>query len=275
MFFTASKLFWLLAQPGNLLVVLLGVGALLLWTRRQRIARFLVSAVALVLLIVATVPLGEWLILPLEERIGRPATLPESVDGIIVLGGALDFRITQSHGELAVEDSGERVIEGMRLARRYPSARIVFTGGAPSLAGSVPIDKSRWLSPLLRDFDVSLDHVIHEKRSRNTYENAFFSKELVAPEDGEIWLLVTSAFHMPRSVGCFRRVGWDVIPYPVDYLTSPGADWLPEDISLSDNLELLTVAVREWIGLIMYRVSGRTDALLPEPPGEVREQAGS
>ena len=65
--------------------------------------------------------------------------------------------------------------------------------------------------------------ILVETRSRNTYENAVYSKELAQPQPGQIWLLVTSANHMPRAVGCFRAVGFDVIPYPVDYDTGPDA----------------------------------------------------
>lgn len=264
MFFPASKLFWLVAQPGNLLVILLGVGAVLLWTRWRRIGRCLVTAVAVGLAGITALPIGEWLLSPLEDRIARPTTLPEHVDGIIILGGAVDARLTEARGELHVRDSGERIIAGLQLARRYPDARILFTGGIPGLLTSRSAQQARWLSPLLHDVGIAPDRVMYEDLSANTYENALFSKRLVVPEEGATWLLVTSASHMPRAVSCFRSVGWAVIPYPVDYQTRPERDWTPQDINLLEGLALITTAIREWTGLVMYRLSERTTSLLPE-----------
>lgn len=275
MFFPVSKLFWLVAQPGNLLVIVLGLGALLLWTRWRRIARHLVTGVAVVFAALTVLPIGEWLLSPLEEHVARPTVLPEHVAGIVVLGGAVDALLTESRGELQVRDSGERIIAGLQLARRYPEARLLFTGGVPGLLTSRDSHQGRWLSPLLRDAGVSADRVIYEDRSGNTYENALFSQRLVAPDPGATWILVTSAFHMPRAVGCFRNVGWTVVPYPVDFQTRPGLDWTPQEISLLDGLALVTTAIREWTGLIAYRLTGRTPSLLPEAQASERDAGGN
>lgn len=275
MFFPASKLFWLVAQPGNLLAILLGIGAVLLWTRWRLVARGLVTAVAIILGAMTTLPIGGWLLSPLEEHIARPMVLPEHVDGIVVLGGAVDARLTEARGELHVRDSGERIIAGLQLARRYPNARILFSGGIPGLLAGRSAQQARWLSALLHDVDISPDRVIYEDDSRNTFENAVFGKRAVDPEPAETWLLVTSASHMPRALGCFRKVGWAVVPYPVDYQTRPEVDWTPQDISLLDGLALATTAAREWTGLVMYRLSGRTPSLLPDTGGSDRAEGGS
>ena len=111
---------------------------------------------------------------------------------------------------------------------------------------------------------IPADRVIYEAESRNTWENAVFSKEMVRPQPGERWVLVTSAMHMPRSVGIFRQVGWEVIPYPVDYRTKHDATpWLR--FEFGQNLVILDDAVREWIGLTAYRLMGRTESLFPAP----------
>jgi uncharacterized SAM-binding protein YcdF (DUF218 family) len=104
-----------------------------------------------------------------------------------------------------------------------------------------------------------------ENKSRNTAENAEFSKELARPRPGETWLLVTSAYHMPRSVGLFRKVGFPVVPWPSDYRTSgrEGVGFFRDNEV--DALQNTTLALREWIGLIAYWLSGRIDSILPGP----------
>ena len=104
-----------------------------------------------------------------------------------------------------------------------------------------------------------------ERRSRNTQENAEFSKALVNPKDGERWLLVTSAYHMPRSVGLFRKAGFAVEPYPVDWRVGGASDLLRFAPVAAEGLERTDIAMREWIGLTAYWASGRIDQWFPGP----------
>jgi uncharacterized SAM-binding protein YcdF (DUF218 family) len=103
-----------------------------------------------------------------------------------------------------------------------------------------------------------------ERLSRNTEENATLSKALAGPKPGERWLLVTSAYHMPRSVGLFRRAGFAVEPYPVDWRTSRENLLTPFNLA-GEGLERTDLAIREWMGLAAYRISGKTSELLPGP----------
>lgn len=109
------------------------------------------------------------------------------------------------------------------------------------------------------------DRLILEERSRNTRENARFSAELANPKPGERWLLVTSAWHMPRAVGCFRRAGFPVTAYPVDYRTAGPRDATRFNTFASDGLLEFDLAVKEWIGLVAYKLAGYTDAWMPGP----------
>ena len=104
--------------------------------------------------------------------------------------------------------------------------------------------------------------VIFEDQSRNTQENVAFSRALAQPQPGESWLLITSARSMPRAVGVFRRAGWPVIGYPVDYGT-PGKTGFVLDFDLTPGVNRVEGALHEWIGLFAYRILGRTDALFP------------
>jgi uncharacterized SAM-binding protein YcdF (DUF218 family) len=161
-----------------------------------------------------------------------------------------------------VTDSVERITVIAKLARDYPNARIVYSGGNGSLSGGDP--ETQYVMPMLESFGVPQQRVILESRSRNTYENAVYSKALVKPKPGERWLLVTSAWHMPRAVGCFRRAGFPVEAYPVDWRTQPELEF-SFGRSLSAGLYWLDAAVHEWMGLFAYWATGRTSSLLPGP----------
>ncbi len=251
-----SKLVWLVLMPSNLLGLLLLMGVVL---RRWWLVR---SVVALLMLLVL-VPVGLWLHLPLEDRFARPETLPERVDGIIVLGGAQEQQVTSARGVLALDQHGERLIEGLALALRHPEARLVFsgrTGVVGGFGGSEQIVNELYVD--LMGFDAG--RALYEDRSRNTWENALLTQAVLDPKPGEVWLLVTSAAHMPRSMGVFRRLGFDVVPWPVDYRTPGGLRW-PLSFSAAARLDELDLAAREWVGLLAYRLMGRTGALLPAP----------
>ena len=250
MFFWASKILWVLAQPSNLLLLLLVVGALALLFGRRRLAAWLLYPAVLALMLVGLFPMGEWLILPLENRFPAPAEPPDEVDGVIVLGGAVDLAVAQGRGVEAFHGNAERDIAMVELAQRYPDAKLVYTG------------RSIWL-PFMRRHGIE-GRATLEDQARNTYENAVLSKALASPAPGERWLLVTSAAHMPRSVGVFRQVGWPVIPYPVDYRTSGGIDALVVP-NVARRWREFDQAVKSWLGLMAYWLTGRSSALLPAP----------
>ena len=262
MSFALSKIVWVLVTPSNL--VTLGTAALTLlalWTDFG-VLRKLAALAALATLLVVVLPLGDWLARPLEDRFALP-TLPARIDGVIVLGGAQDAAIEAARGRLAVDEHAERLIEGLGLALRHPEARLVFSGGSAAINPG-EANERRVNERFLRILEADQAHVLYEDRSRNTWENARYTKDLVAPRLGEVWVLVTSAVHMPRSVGIFRRVGFGVIPYPVDYRTGAGTAWAVY-FNAAGRLTRLDEAVREYIGLVAYRLMGRTDALFPKP----------
>ena len=184
--------------------------------------------------------------------------------GIIVLGGAVDEDLTVLRDQVTLTESAGRMTEGMALALRHPSARLVYSGGSAHLreAAQSESDVARrmWL-----ELGVPASRMTFEDRSRNTHENALFTKALVQPRPGEVWLLVTSAYHMPRAVGIFRQIGFPVVPYPVDFRTAPWPGPLHADAAASANLRLVDTAAREWIGLVAYWLTGRTDSLFPAP----------
>ena len=259
--FAASKILWDLIQPGTVILALMIVGTALLWTRRRRAGRNLLVVGAVAALAVATLPIGSWLLLPLENRFPTVRSLPDKVDGIVVLGGAVSPRLTDARGQPALNETAERMTTFVALARRFPDARQVFTGGSGSLIYT-ELKETEVARQLFGELGLDTSRIDFEDKSRNTYENALYTRDLVQPKPGEVWVVVTSAFHMPRAYGCFSRVGWKVLPYPVDYMTL-GDYRMNVGLSLSGGLGAIEFALHEWVGLLYYRLMGYTDALFP------------
>jgi uncharacterized SAM-binding protein YcdF (DUF218 family) len=260
--FVISKLLWLFAAPGNFLLLLLVAGVVRSIASARRRGFVLIAAATLGFLAIATLPIGVWLAAPLENRFPT-AVLPARVDGIVVLGGSVDPVLSLARGQVALTVAAGRITETVTLARRYPTARILISGGDGRLNPGV-LSEAGTSRDLLIQLGVAPDRIAIESAARNTYENAVLSYAAAQPKPGETWLLVTSAMHMPRAIGCFRRVGWTIAPYPVDYRTSTRMATTP-GLLLADNLMLVNFATKEWLGLVAYDWLGRTDALLPAP----------
>lgn len=263
MFFVLSKIFWFFLQPVNLAIFLLVIGLLAAFFGRRRLAMLGGASAAIILVAATWTSLGALLLGPLEDRFQRPE-LPQTIDGVVVLGGGLEGQINLARGGYELNSSGDRFVETAVLARRFPEARIVVSGGigALLLPGEADADTALRLFTAL---GVSPQRLILENKSRDTYENALFSKEMVQPGPGETWLLVTSAFHMPRSMALFRKAGFDVLPWPVDYRTAGDEGVGLFTDNAIDSLQATTLGLREWIGLIAYWLSGRIDSPFPGP----------
>jgi uncharacterized SAM-binding protein YcdF (DUF218 family) len=161
-----------------------------------------------------------------------------------VLGGSIEPDLSAAHGVAVFGTSVDHIIAAAVLARRYPNARILFSGGNANLVTSDAAKEADFAMLVFESFGFAKERLIMERRSRDTYENAEFSKALVSPNSGERWLLVTSAHHMPRSVGIFRKVGFDVEPYPVDWRTGRGGDLLKFSDHFAERLALVDTAAR-------------------------------
>jgi uncharacterized SAM-binding protein YcdF (DUF218 family) len=264
MFFYASKILFFFAQPSSVVVILIAAGLLLVHWRPVAGRRLALAGLAL-LLIIGLSPLGNALLLPLEDRFAShvPPIPTEPIAGILILGGFEDAVVTEKRGGLEVNESAERLVEGVRLARALPNAKVVFTGGSGMLFNKTVA------GPAVRQFliDAGIDpaRIVIESQSRDTYENATLTKALLKPADTDRWLLVTSAYHMPRAVGAFRAAGFRVTPYPVDFRTRGRQDLKGPFGSVAEGMKRTDMAMREWIGLVGYWLGGRSSALYPGP----------
>jgi uncharacterized SAM-binding protein YcdF (DUF218 family) len=264
-FYYLSKIAWFFATPSNLLISLVLLGLALTFFKRLRLFGIWLSLVfTLATIALGLLPIASYILLPLEERFpafrddGRP------VDGIILLGGAVEASDSKARGSLVANESAERVLDTLQLAHRYPAARILISGGGGTVFGDGAAE-----APIIAEYfkSIGIDpaRILVEDRSRTTAENAVYSRELAKPREGERWLLVTSAWHMPRAVGVFEKVAFPVTPHPVDFRTAGGSRTHRPFAFISEGLRRLDIGTKEWAGLIAYYASGRTTRVFPGP----------
>ena len=254
MLFWVSKVGWLFAAPSRILLLLAIVGAL-----AGRRGRGIFRAALGLIAAAAVLPVGGLALARLETTFPRLAA-PAQLDGIVVIGGALDNADFEAYPASGFTPAFGRLYEAARLAKLYPQARLFDVGGpSPPAPGRAEADEA---ADVLVALGVARERIEIERQSRNTFENAANAWALAKPQAGQIFALVTSAFHMPRAVGCFRAAGFHVIADPVDYR------WQSDNglgFDVVGGLETLDLAVHEYFGLASYFALGRTDALWPAP----------
>ncbi|MEK9629928.1 MAG: YdcF family protein [Nitrospinota bacterium] len=263
LFWIISKVFWLIFSPNTSLFLILLLGVFLLLIGREKIGKKLVVFSTAVILLFSLIPINDMLLVPLENRFPIPEPLPEKIDGMIVLGGSEIPTLTKIRGQVSLADSVERLTTFISLSRRFPDAKLVYAGGQGAL--SAQEYKAAFTAKLFfEQMGLNPDRVIFDSQSRNTMENAQNSLKLAKPQKGEKWILITSAWHMARSVGIFRKLGWQVIPYPVDYKTTGKVEFGLNLPRLSPIIGASNT-IYEWIGLVYYWLLGRTSELFPGP----------
>ena len=262
LFFYSARILWQLLTPDSLFLILLIISLWLLWRGRIKKGIALLTLLTAGLLLLAIFPLGAWLLYPLESRFPTNPPLPDRVDGIIVLGGSVIANRSKQWGQLETNRYQERLDNFILLAKRYPQARLIFTGGNATIYPDEPTEADR-VKQFLVQSGIAPARLMLEKRARNTAENGKYSLLLAKPGPQEKWILITSALHMPRAVGVFCRLGWRVIPYPVDHQTDGAKDLYSPGYNLLGHADLLAQALHEWIGLIAYYLSGKITQWFP------------
>ena len=209
---------------------------------------------AVLLFLVALFPVGRWMMAPLENRF--PVERPEHVDGILVLSADENAELTEARHQPVLGMGARRSIAFASLAREYPQARLAYIGGTDSLFPTGGVTNAMIAKRTFLALGVPQEHMVYEDKSRNTYENAVAATELLKPTREQNWLLVTSAYHMPRALECFRKEGWRVFPMPTDYRTT---GFFQTDVSfdLFDHMIGIELATHEYIGIAAYWLMGR------------------
>ena len=255
LFFVVSKLVWFLIRPETIVLLFFGAGLLALHKHRIRLARWLLGIPFVFLVMLSVFPLGDFVLRPLELSYARNPETP-GIDGIIVLGGAEDIGLSALWEQPVTNQAGERFLTAIALAHRHPNAKLLFSGGSGKLRGSgspkINVARSIFLSA-----GIAPDRLVTENLSRNTAENARFSRDLLGSQETGTWVLVTSAFHMRRAVASFCTAGWqNLIPWPTDYRSGELIDRI--GWNLASNLENLNTGAKEWLGIHVYRFTGRS-----------------
>jgi len=257
LFFIVSKLVAALLRPDTWIVIALAGIVLALILQRRRMALWISSMSLALLIVLSTLPLGDLLLQPIERRYPAHPDL-DAIEGIIVLGGGENARASTFWGQVQLNEGAERYTAALALARRFPEAQVLFTGGSGALrdAAGATVSEAAIAERFFLEQGISPERLLLEEQSRNTAENARLSLKLAGAAPGESWVLITSAFHMPRAMRSFEAAGWGrLVAWPVDYRTSrfgDGIGW-----NLIQNLAVLNTAIRERVGQLAYRLSRR------------------
>lgn len=252
-----SKATALLWQPLTWVAVLLVAGIVLLFLRSERSrsrGRRLCVAAAALLLVLGWQPLPESLVRILEDTHPVPDADLSRFTGMVVLGGVFGGDDGRVHGQVALGCAGERVVLPVPLMNQYPKMQLLFTGGSAALFGNRRAE-AEMAKTYFERMGTDMSRTLFEGRSRNTYENAMFSRDVPGVNPKAAWLLVTSASHMPRALATFQKAGWNVTPYPVDFYSQHETEWL--SYSLFGGIEAWQLALREYLGLVVYKIAGR------------------
>ena len=262
MFFILSKTLGLLLEPLIIPYLCLLCAVLAKWRRRRRLSQILLAVGIMLPLLYGVIPLSNQPVRFLENRIQPVDLAGRDIDGIIVLGGFTgDGFVAENRNQPTLGSAAERFTAALHWHNKYPDKPLVFSGFSGRL---VPkgASEAEIVTQLLDHLMIDRSQILFEDKSRNTYENARNSLDLIVPAPGSRWLLITSASHMPRAIGSFRAAGWsNILSYPVDYQT-PETGY-SQFWDISRGVSLMRIALHEYAGLLVYWLSGRSSALLP------------
>ena len=263
MFFSLSKILWFFADPGNMIMIAITLSCVLLWLNWLPSAKVILTIVVLSSLSITFFPIGKIVINNLENRFPIVTSLPKDVSGIIVLGGLVDQFVTNDRDQISFNGAVERIIVFSKLSNLYPHSKLIFTGGSGVL-GRQDLKEAIFVEEYLKSQGMETERILFEDQSKNTAENALFAKRLLRSEHRKRWILITSAFHMPRAVGSFRKQGWNVLAYPVDFRTRTNID-ISAGINFREKLNTFALGLHECLGLLFYFLTNKTIEIYPAP----------
>ena len=257
--------------PSNVLATLLGIGVIGLLAGFRRLGATAVTLATVLLLLCGYTTVGIGLQYPLELRFPPSPRLDTPPDGIIILGGAINAALATGGRPIPINAAGDRFTVIPDLAATYPDARIfIASGRAP--AETPDATELTIGTELLVGMGVARDRISGDDRSVDTWDNARFAYDALRPRPGQTWLIVTSAVHMPRTMGAFRASGWTgLTAWPVDYRTR-GTEWPGIMLVFSGGLGRIDDAAHEWLGLVAYYLQGRSTSLFPGPESPAADQ---
>ena len=257
--FYLSKILWLLINPFNILIFLFLIIILFFYLKKNKFAYFLFIIFLAYLISFGILPTGKLLLHSLEKNYHTNFLFPEKVDGILILSGSTNPFLTNQFNQISLNGSAERLTESIKLIKKYSNAKIIFSGGSGSIKYP-ELKHAKVANDFFIQMGLSTNNIIFEDRSRNTHENIIFSRKIVNPKINEKWIIVTSAFHMNRSIFIGEKNNWKFIPYAVDFKTMKKFRFVP-NLYLLSNINSFQQGSHEWLGLISYYLMNRTDKI--------------
>ncbi len=259
MSFYLSKVLWYFINPFNIFLFFIFFGFVAHFFLRNFYYKISFFFSILAFIIFAVMPTGQYMFYQLEKKFHFQAFLPEKIDGILILSGATNPALTKEFDQINLNGSIERLTESIQLHRRYPKAKVIFSGGSGSL-NNPNLTHAQVAKNFFIQQQVDVNKIFFESKSRNTFENIFYSKIIANPKQVENWILVTTAFHMTRALNVAEKLDWEFIPYAVDYQIPKKFSWKPS-FNFIHNVVAMQSASHEWIGLISYYLMGRTSKI--------------
>ena len=256
MSFYLSKILWLILNPFNIFIfiTLLSIFLYFVKLRRLSLIIFLINFVFIAL--ISFLPIGSYLIYNIEKEYHSYIKPPDQVDGILILGGATNPLLYNEYNQISLNGSSERLVESVFIIKKFDKAKVIFSGGS-GLVNRPDLDHAKVAKSFYKKIGIETNQIIFEDKSRNTYENIIYSKQIANPKINENWLLITSASHMKRALLIADKNNWKLIPYPVDFKNIKNFKLIPS-LELLKNLNSFQQGTHEWLGLISYYLMGRT-----------------
>ena len=259
MTFYLSKILWLIINPFNIIIFLILFGFITQIFLKSFYSKLTYFLAFLIFIFSAVFPTGKFMIYQLEKKFHTNPVFPSQINGILILSGATNPELSKEYNQIHLNDSVERLTESIQLINRYPKAKVIFSGGSGSI-NNQELTHADVAREFFAQLQVDTNKIIFESKSKNTYENILFSKEIVKPSSDENWLLVTSASHMTRALNIGEKLNWIFIPYAVDFNSHRIFSWRLS-INFLGNIGALQSASHEWVGLIAYYLMGRTSKI--------------
>ena len=261
MYFFISRFTYFIFHNQLLIIFLTLLTALLFYYfNYKKLFHFFLKFVFFYFLIIAIIPSGKILLYFLEKDYFSKLTTSQNVDGILVLSGYENVAFSSEYDQLYLGGSTNRLIESIRVYKKFPKAKLLFSGGSGSyISNSLSTEIAEEFYNIYFSDNTKM---LFESNSSNTYENILNSKELVRPDSEENWIIITSAFHMPRAIGVANRLGWKLIPHPVDYKMSKKSFRQFFTFNILENIYFFQISSHELFGLLVYRLMDRTSNYL-------------
>lgn len=262
-----SRGVWAIIQPSNFFILYFTVSFFIFqfgllgqhWLKKLKTLNL---SILILVFLVGLTNFSKWIMWPLENRYAEYKILNTSLSysGIIILGGAEEATISTYTSQATFDNDAERIYQAIKLAKQFPELPIIHSGGVK--IGPDELSENDVAEMAFYDMGINLNRIRFDRISYNTSTNATESAKLIKSTETNPWILVTSAYHMPRSVAAFEKANVNIVPYPVDYRTSLRYDGI-FNFRASENIERFDAAIHEYIGLIAYYITGRSSSIFP------------